>query len=203
MTQPKHRAGARERSNSEAAGRIIAAVETLLAQQHLETITISQILETANVARGTFYLWFPSKYAVVAEAHRRVMITLVHDAAPFLDDPDAGEQELRSAIEAFIETWRQHGPILAASSELWRGEPALLEQWQASMSTIIDAFAARLAARQKAGSGVKADPVATAHALVWMNERTTYMAAAGLAPVALGPQLVDTLVAIWMAVLGD
>jgi TetR/AcrR family transcriptional regulator, ethionamide resistance regulator len=191
-------ASRRDISDSAAARRIIGAMEALLVDRSLEAISVADVLDAAGVARGTFYLWFTSKYDVVVQAHRGVMATILDDAAVFFGKEDADERDLRAAIEAFVATWELHGPVLAASAELWRSQPELSEEWRQTMQTLVDAVAERIAERRP---GI--DPAATAHALIWMNERTAYMAAAGMAPVTLGPDLVDTLTHVWARVILD
>lgn len=187
--------------DSAAAMRIIDAVESLLDERALDAITVADILRTAGVARGTFYLWFTSKHDVVVQAHRMVTGDILRDASAFLDDPRPDADGLRRVIEAFVQTWKRHGPVLAASAEIWRSCPELSAEWERSMQTLVDAVAAYLVARP--GHADDPAPERIAHALIWMNERSAYMAAAGLAPMTLGPDLVDTLTHIWAAVLFD
>jgi hypothetical protein len=135
----------------------------------------------------------------VVQAHRQVLADIVADVAGFLESRDTDEESLRAALASFVETWRSHGPVLAASAEIWRSQPDLGREWQANMQVLVDGVAARLAAVPLSSPGV--DPEAVAHALIWMNERTAYMAAAGLAPVGLDDGLVDALAFVWSAVL--
>lgn len=192
--------GRHGRELSEAARRIIAAMEQLLAERTLEQIAVADVMRVAGVARGTFYLWFSSKYDVVVRAHREVIGQIVADAAELLDG-DGDVDSIRTGIASFVDTWKVHGPVLAASAEIGRSEPSLHAEWRASMQVLIDQVTAMLGATANvASSGV--DPEAVAHALIWMNERSAYMAAAGVAPTGLDTGLVDTLTFVWSAVIG-
>lgn len=192
----------RRPDGSAAAQRIIVALEALLAERPLHAIPVSDILDRAGVARGTFYFWFTSKYDAVVQGHRQVMVAILDDISGFLEQPDASATDLRAAIEVFVETWKAHGPILAASAEVWRSEPALRDEWAMTMQRLVDAVTERIAARREHDPRLRdVDPAALAHALIWMNERTAYMASAGFPPVAVGPALVDTLTHIWSATL--
>lgn len=193
---PARRRGIEE---SPAAQRIIAAVERLLVDRPLHDIPVSDILKAARVARGTFYLWFTSKQEVVVEGHRQVMVGILDSAARFLEQPNVGRAEIRTAIEGFVATWRDHGPMLAASAEIWRSAPALSAEWSRTMQSLVDLVAARISGR--GGEGADVDPQAVAHALIWMNERTLYMASAGLGPMPVGPGLVEALTHVWTRVL--
>ena len=44
---------------------LLAAARTTLAEKGLEATTVSEIVARAGVAQGTFYLYFPSKMAIV------------------------------------------------------------------------------------------------------------------------------------------
>jgi hypothetical protein len=71
-----------------------------------------------------------------------------------------------------------------------------------TMQRLVDAVTERIVARREHDPRLRdVDPAAVAHALIWMNERTAYMASAGFSPVAVGPALVDTLTHIWSATL--
>lgn len=191
--------GRAEWTPSEAARRIIAATEQLLADRSLEQISVADIMARAGVARGTFYLWFRSKYDVVVKAHGDVMAQIMDETAVFFESVEPDRVQLREAIAGFVDIWRVHGPVLAASAEIWRSQPDLRVEWEQSMAPLLDRVAAALAAAPSARSDV--DPTLVAHALIWMNERTAYMAAAEFGPTRLDGALVDALAEVWWAVI--
>lgn len=45
--------------------RLLTAMHDLLGQNSIYKITVKQLLETADVSRGTFYTYFPDKYALM------------------------------------------------------------------------------------------------------------------------------------------
>jgi len=186
------------RDESEAAQRIVAATETLLAARPLQDVSVADILEEANVARGTFYLWFRSKHDVVIYANQQIVqgiATQFGDLATRRGD-DVGR--LRDALSVFVAAWREHGPILAASGEVWRADPELREAWIASIQPMVE-LVTRVIAPFVPPDGPK--PELLAHTLIWMNARTTYMAAEGMVPVGLDDELVDVLTYVWLRVV--
>lgn len=56
---------------------IDAAIELLL-QQGYESTSVSSIVQKANVAQGTFYLYFKSKYDMVLAIANRIIEDLLH-----------------------------------------------------------------------------------------------------------------------------
>jgi AcrR family transcriptional regulator len=186
------------RDESEAAQRIVVATESLLAERPLQDVSVADILEEANVARGTFYLWFRSKHDVVIYANQQIVqgiATRFGDLATRRGD-DVGR--LRDALSVFVAAWREHGPILAASGEVWRADPELREAWIASLQPMVELVTGVIAPFVPS-DGPK--PELLAHALIWMNARTTYMAAEGMVPVGLDDELVDVLTYVWLRVV--
>jgi len=184
---------------SDAARRIIVATEELLADRALEHIAVADIMGRAGVARGTFYLWFDSKYDVVVKAHRQVTSRIMEATEAFFESAGPDRVRLRAAIAGFVDIWREHGPVLAASAEIWRSQPDLRAEWELSMAPLLDRVTTALAAAP--GFESEVDPALVAHALIWMNERTAYMAAADFGPTRLDDALVEALVEVWWAVI--
>ena len=77
----------RRKTSNGAADQIVVALEQLLAREHIDTITVNDIMRSAGVARGTFYFWFTSKYDVVAHAHRTVTAEILAATAPWFGPP--------------------------------------------------------------------------------------------------------------------
>lgn len=59
---------------------LLTAARTIFAEKGFETTTVAEIVARAGVAQGTFYLYFPSKYALVNELNQemneRIMIAV-------------------------------------------------------------------------------------------------------------------------------
>jgi AcrR family transcriptional regulator len=92
---------------------ILDACETLLSDRRYEEISIDDILETADVARGTLYHFF--------ENRRAVFLTVMHRALLEIDEqtnPRPGEDKLEfvdyvSKVERRLQkVWRKHSHIV-------------------------------------------------------------------------------------------
>ncbi len=115
-----HRPGRRERRSSETRERIFRAALSLFAAHGFQATTIEDITEAADVGKGTFFNYFPSKEHVLAafgelqrskieqavaaaregqESMRSVLKRLVHAAA---EEPGRSPRFLRSILIAML-----------------------------------------------------------------------------------------------------
>ena len=77
---------------------LLAAAREVLAQNGYERTTVSSIATRANVAQGTFYLYFPSKEALPGALARQLSEALAAGAREALD----GITDLDEAVEALV-----------------------------------------------------------------------------------------------------
>ena len=87
-----------ERATESRRDQLLAAARAVLAEHGYERTTVSSIAGRANVAQGTFYLYFPSKEALPG-ALAVEMCSAIGEAT---DAAVAGETELDAAIEAIV-----------------------------------------------------------------------------------------------------
>jgi TetR/AcrR family transcriptional regulator, ethionamide resistance regulator len=184
-------------------GAILDATERLLAERRFDELSVADVLQTAGISRASFYFYFESKHAVLAELLRRA-VARGHDAAqPWLDHADdtTPHAEVRHGIAAGARLWREQAAVLRAVVENWRTDPTLTEVWTEMMDGFTHATVDRIARDLAAGTarppGV--DLHALASALTWLGERAYYLAAIGMEPFTDEQTLVDTLTEIWMA----
>jgi AcrR family transcriptional regulator len=92
---------------------ILDACESLLGEKRYEEISTDDIIETANVTRGTLYHFFDNR--------RAVFLALMHRALLEIDEqtnPRPGEDQLEfadyvSKVERRLQkVWRKHGHIV-------------------------------------------------------------------------------------------
>ena len=88
--------GRRERKKERTRGEIFTAAMALFAQRDFDSVTISAICERADVGRGTFFLHFPTKSALLYEFSRGV-------ADAFLAGLSEPRGSARSELEAFVD----------------------------------------------------------------------------------------------------
>jgi AcrR family transcriptional regulator len=184
---------------------VLSATESLLAKRRFADLAVADILTAAAISRASFYFYFESKYAVLAELARRA-VGQGHDAGqPWLtrdaeEDPVA---TLRAGIAEGAHVWRRHAPVLRAVVENWREDAELSSLWVTLMDSYTDAAVARLEQDRHARLGRKnaADVHQLVSALTWMGERLYYLAAIGVAPFDDEAVLVDALLQVWTATL--
>ena len=60
------------RARNERYTELLSAARAILAEKGFEATTVSEIVARAGVAQGTFYLYFPSKIALIAALNQEM-----------------------------------------------------------------------------------------------------------------------------------
>ena len=106
MHYGSHMAGTEETATQAAPGRrqqLLAAARAELAARGYERTTVSSIAGRANVAQGTFYLYFPSKEALPGALAEQMSDAL----GPAARAATEGVDDLETAVDALVDaTWR-------------------------------------------------------------------------------------------------
>ena len=181
---------------------ILDATAGLLAERSFGGLAVSDILGAAGVSRGTFYFYFDSKQAVLAELVRRA-VTQGHAAAePWLAQPEDPVAALRAGITAGAELWQASAPVLRAIVENWRTDERLTALWLEQMQSFTDATIAQITADPRAQEALAGQDIpAVASALTWLGERLYYLAATGTPPFDDAETLIGTLLHMWTSAL--
>ena len=94
----------------------------LFGARGFEAVTLEQICAAADVAKGTFFLHFPSKAALLGEWNREIATELVDQLRDLRDSRDSALVQYRTLVEYLGEHWRRHPdatraliPLLLAS----------------------------------------------------------------------------------------
>jgi AcrR family transcriptional regulator len=92
---------------------ILEATERLLRERPLSQLSVADIIEAAGVSRTTFYAYFASKTAVIAEALREVMDQVIVAVRPF-HAQSGGDTEaaIRLSLRQWVEVCKTHGALL-------------------------------------------------------------------------------------------
>ena len=181
---------------------VLGATEQLLSERRLDGITVLDIIEAAGVSRATFYIYFESKYAVVAALAESITEQLYNDLwSPFMLGTEAPSEALLT--DHFIETvaaWRAHQSVMVAAGETWRADPSGFYQWgsiwRRYVADIRD-YIERARASGLAPDGPDAETLAAL--LVWGNETAFYLAFSSSSPeLESDERLAATIAATWM-----
>ncbi|WP_064741964.1 TetR/AcrR family transcriptional regulator [Hamadaea tsunoensis] len=193
-------------SGAELRVRILDAARELLKERSFDALSVAEIITAAGVSRASFYFYFASKQAVLAELVRRA-VGAGHEAAEPWVQASAGPREtLRAGIEGGADLWLSNAAVLRAIVESWGSDPQLRELWLALMGTFTDATIGRIEADRAADPAMAArlegvDVPALAATLTWTGERLYYLAACGVPPFDDRKVLVDTLMHLWLSAL--
>jgi AcrR family transcriptional regulator len=151
---------------------LLAAAREVLAENGYERTTVSSIATRANVAQGTFYLYFPSKEslpgALAMELSRALGAATARVTAEDHDLED-GIAALQEAVQRAAEAFRDVLPIanrgyeLAESFDEWL---ALTEPWRVHL----EAFLTRLQVKGQVEESL--DVVTTAYIMRDLLDRT-------------------------------
>jgi AcrR family transcriptional regulator len=182
--------------------RLLTATRELLGQHQFESISIADIIAAAGVSRASFYFYFPSKQAVLAELVRRAVGEGQQAGEPWTEGRQDPLQALRSGIEAGAALWSENAGVLTAIVESWGSDEQLRELWLQQMETFTDATVAGIEAdpdvlRRLDGLDVRA----VAASLTWLGERLYYLAASNVPPFTDRNVLVDVLTHTWIRTL--
>jgi TetR/AcrR family transcriptional regulator, ethionamide resistance regulator len=196
VAQPIHaRPSARRYSRAESA--ILAATEQLLHERPLNQLSVADIVDAAGISRTSFYAYFNSKTAVIAECLRRVMDQVMVAVAPLHARSEGNpETAIRVSLQQWVEVCKVHGALLRAVSEEWPHDDELRGLWFEQMETVTLGTAKAIrGARRRGEAPPGADPEALAACLMWGYERVLHVALVGEAPALPDPDaIVEPLV---------
>lgn len=90
----------RARSKAERRAELVAAAERVFTERGVANATVSDIVEAAGVAQGTFYLYFESKDDVLVAVAEAVVGEIIEVAESALDTEASAVDQLRAFIGA-------------------------------------------------------------------------------------------------------
>lgn len=156
-------------------GRILAAGRELLLELGVAGLSVSAVMERAQISRTVFYRRFPDVGEVVAELLREVCDELAVRSGEWFVDPTAVGSRAVVVPNSigFATALQPHAALLCAISDAASADPRLRALWWSELlQPRVDATAAAIRRDQRAGavrSDLDAD--ATAFALTLMGER--------------------------------
>jgi AcrR family transcriptional regulator len=113
----------RARKKARTRGEIFAAAMRLFGERGFDEVTIEQICGAADVARGTFFLHFPSKAALLFEFSRQ----LARDLEGLLREPRGSAlSEYGRMVEHFGDRWLRHADVMRAMLREFLASPEAL-----------------------------------------------------------------------------
>lgn len=129
MTDAVRRRGPGSRADASHPTRheLLAAALLLADRSGLDALTVDDVTRRAGFAKGTFYVHFGNRTALLVEMHRRFHDDLYAEIASRTADLEAGPTRARARITAFLDGCR-HRPGVRAMLLQARSEPAILDE---------------------------------------------------------------------------
>lgn len=180
--------------------RLLNALRELLDERRFEQISVADIIAAAGVSRASYYFYFDSKQAALAELVRRAVGRGQEAARPWTGREQDPVSALRSGIEAGATLWAENAGVLTAIVDSCGADEQLRTLWHQQMDSFTDAALARIQDDPETDLNGR-DPRAVAASLTWLGERLYYLAARGVPPFDDRAVLVDTLTHAWTRIL--
>jgi AcrR family transcriptional regulator len=183
------------------ANAILDSAERLLEGRSLAEVSVDELAAGAGISRPTFYFHFSSREAVLYALGARVADDLYKAASLWLRRGDESPAEAaRRAIEATLQLWRAHGPVLRATVRARDVDPEMRRFWSEVGERFVASVADQIDRERAAGLALPGPPTARALAtvLVGMNEQTCFNRSLTKPSAAGDRELVDTLTAVWV-----
>jgi TetR/AcrR family transcriptional regulator, ethionamide resistance regulator len=185
-------------SRKESRRRIVEAATDLVRQRSYADLSVDAVMREAGIGRTIFYRHFDDLGDLLLRVSREAVLELFEAQRGFVEARNGEPTDaVRRSLEAAVEVYQRHGPLLRAVAEAAAGD----EQIAAEYAQILDRFSefAEHALRDVAGVE-RADLAETARALNLMN--ATYLADSfGREPRVSSETAVRTLTEIWDAVI--
>ncbi|HZS75338.1 MAG TPA: TetR family transcriptional regulator [Ktedonobacteraceae bacterium] len=129
---------------------LLAAARAILAEKGLEATTVSEIVARAGVAQGTFYLYFPSKYALIPALNQELneqILTAVREATARASSALEVVRLGVSTVFQILESYRDVLYVIHSPMTMW---PSLTD-WEAQFGPYRELIIALIQQRQATG----------------------------------------------------
>ncbi|ACJ33626.1 TetR/AcrR family transcriptional regulator [Anoxybacillus flavithermus] len=124
---------------------ILTAARSVLAEKGFDDTKVSEIAEMAGVAKGTFYIYFPSKLDLVLALVREMQGKILSEAEKVIDLKVNHFEKLVQVIKAafiVMESYRDVFPIFNAVSafktEQWKAEKEIRVPYYNFLKSLIE-----------------------------------------------------------------
>ena len=96
--------------------KLLRVAREVFEEDGFDGASISRIVETANVSRGTFYLYFESKEDIFRTLAEELLTQVVELQRPL--DKQAPVETIRRSIAAFVAYYRDHARLMAVLEQI-------------------------------------------------------------------------------------
>jgi TetR/AcrR family transcriptional regulator, ethionamide resistance regulator len=139
-------------------------------------LTVDEIARAAGISRSAFYTHFRDKHDLLRAAVEDVADELYRMAEIWWLGEGPPAERVRVALEGVVAVYAQNAALLRLVTEVSTYDEEVRELWVAIVERFVEATAEHIRGEQaKDLISATLDPRATAEALVWMNERLSYV----------------------------
>lgn len=107
----RQRDGERQRSAALTEARVLQAAGTVFGKRGYDDATIAEIVELADVSRGTFYLYFRDKDEAFAKLVSRVLVDMFALSSATYE-PGTLRERVEASTRRYLTTFEQHRDVL-------------------------------------------------------------------------------------------
>jgi len=165
---------------------IYDAALALFARDGFDKVTVEAICSRADVAKGTFFLHFPTKGALLFEYSRR----LAAELAPRIEErPGSAEDAFRAFTRALVDHWLEHAELTAPMLRELLQHPEVMERAPEEgedLARILAELVQRGQARGEFRRGIAPELAVQ----VFFSSSLAFLAGALRAEPPLGPQAI-------------
>ncbi len=180
---------------------ILGATGELLASRSLDELTVTDVIAAAGISRPTFYGYFESKHAVVAELARVLVEDMTQSEwMQWLEHADTPTlEQMHTRWRETITGWQAHDAVLRAAAQGWRSHNTVFSGWEQAFDTYTARVRDHIDRARAAGSAPPGgDSAALAAALVWMSENAMFLSITRDGPTFTDPDTVaGALTEVW------
>ena len=129
----------RERKKQETRRKIFSAAMNLFQERGFEATTIDMIAEHADVARGTVFLHFPSKDAILGHWGQELIEEIVERTSEWDREDYSCEEKISALYSIAIDVNRENMPLvrILVRSTLTNSDTAVHHRQQASLRNLL------------------------------------------------------------------
>ena len=180
--------------------KLLRVARDVFEEDGFDGASISRIVESANVSRGTFYLYFESKEDIFRTLATELLTQVVELQRP-LDKLDPIDT-IRSSIRGFVAYYRDHARLMAVLEQVATHDPSFRTLRRDMRRGVAERAVRFIASLQRRGTvPATVDPRYAATALTGMIDRFAYVWLV-LEEEFDEDEVVETLTRLWYQAIG-
>lgn len=183
---------------------LLAIGERLVTEGTFSETPISSIAREAGLSRPGFYFYFASKDELLAELVARTLARSNEQWVEVMNRPILDPEEtVGVVVKRSAEMWEDRPLVLSAAVELFSRVPAIREQWLQAITEAREPLAELIVRLTRIAENRDPDRARDlAEALIWMFERSFYVATFQGAGQKEYEALTKTITDAWVSAMG-